>query len=92
MLPVLARVPELDSIPVIVKAMLELTELSTVNESPEFSVRLAIRQVEFVAVQVPESGAVWHDAWSFKSIVVIAWASGGKKAKTVISMTNIGMI
>ena len=58
MVPVLARVPELDSIPVIVKAMLELTELSTVNESPEFSVRLAIRQVEFVAVQVPESGAV----------------------------------
>ena len=51
MVPVLERIPE------IVKTILELTELSTVNESPEFSVRLVIRHVEVVAFQVPESGA-----------------------------------
>ena len=72
--------------------MLEKTVLSIFRVSPEFSVRLVIRHVEFVAIQVPESGAAMHDVWSFKSIVVAACASCGISDKTVISTATIGII
>jgi hypothetical protein len=41
--------------------MLEKTELSTFNESSEFSLSLDMVHVEDVLFQVPESGDVWQD-------------------------------